>query len=76
MGHFIRWRELIKSASELTELEPSAERKKQLADILDKIEKLATEIEARWGKTILGRALVLNARDFVSKLKETRFVGS
>ena len=76
MGHIIRWRELAKSASELTEFELSPKRKKQLADILDKLEKLATEIEKAWGKSIIARAVVLNIRDFVSKIKETRFVGS
>lgn len=76
MGHIIRWRELIKSASELTEVELSAKRKEQLAGILDKLEKLATEIEKAWGKSIIARAVVLNIRDFVSKIKETRFVGS
>jgi len=76
VGHIIRWRELIKSASELTEFELSAERKEQLAGILDKLEKLATEIEKAWGKSIIARAVVLNIRDFVSKIRETRFVGS
>lgn len=76
MGHIIRWRELIKSACELTEVDISAKRKKQLANILDSLEKLATEIEKAWGKSIIARAVVLNIRDFVSKIKETRFVGS
>ena len=34
MGHIIRWRELIKSASELTEVELSAKRKE---DFVSKI---------------------------------------
>ena len=76
MGHLVRWRELIKSASELTEIELSPERKRQLTEILDKLEKLATEIEKVWGKSIIARAIALNIRDFVSKIKETRFVGS
>lgn len=74
MGHLLRWRELAKSASELTEFELSEKRKKQLVDILDKLEKFATEIEKSWGKTIIGRAVILNIRDFVSKIRETRFV--
>jgi len=74
MGHLLRWRELLKSASELTELELSPKRKKQLADILERLEKLAAEIEKGWGRSIIARAIVLNIRDFVSKIRETRFV--
>lgn len=73
MGHLLRWRELLKSASELTELDLSPRRKKQLADILERLEKLAAEIEKGWGRSIIGRAIVLNIRDFVSKIRETRF---
>ena len=74
MGHLIRWRELLKSASELTDIEIPEERKKQLASILDKAEKLAEEIEKAWGKSIIARAIVLNIRDWVAKARETRFV--
>lgn len=74
MGHLLRWRELLKSASELTELDLSPKRKKQLADILEKLEGLAAEIEKTWARSIIARAIVLNIRDFVSKIRETRFV--
>jgi len=64
----------LKSASELTDIEIPEERKKQLASILDKAEKLAEEIEKTWGKSIIARAIVLNIRDWVAKVRETRFV--
>jgi hypothetical protein len=73
MGHLLRWRELLKSASELTEIELPPARKRQLADILDRLERLAAEIEKGWAKSIIARAIALNIRDFVSKIRETRY---
>jgi hypothetical protein len=78
MGHLLRWRELLKSASELTEFDISDKRKEQFSDALVKAEKVAEELkkisEGKGLLAILARAVYLNVMDFISKVRETRFV--
>jgi len=74
MVHLLRWRELLTAASELTEIDIPEKRKEQLASILDRAEKLAEEIEKTWGKSVIAMAIVFNIRDWVAKVRATRFV--
>ena len=78
MGHLIRIRELLKSVSDLTKLDISPMRKEQLTRALARAEKIADQLkEVAEGKglsAILARALYLNIVDYISKIRETRFV--
>lgn len=78
MGHFLRWRDLLKSASELTEFDISDKRKQQFSDALVKAEKVAEELkkigEGKGMLAVIARAVYLNMMDFISKVRETRFV--
>ena len=78
MGHLLRFRESAKALSELTQLDISPMRKEQLTKALARVERIAEDLKAiAEGKgllAILARAVYLNAVDFVSKIRETRFV--
>jgi hypothetical protein len=73
MGHLIRTREVLVAADQLTSFDIPESRKVQFSNMLDKVETLINFIEARWGNTVLGRAIVLNMRDWISKVRATRF---
>ncbi len=78
MGHLIRFRESAKAVNDLTKLDISPMRKKQLTRALARAEKIADQLkEVAEGKglsAILARSIYLNIVDYVSKIRETRFV--
>ena len=78
MGHLIRFRESAIAVSELTKLDISPMRKKQLTRSLARAEKIADQLkedaEGKGLRAILARTLYLNIVDYISKIRETRFV--
>jgi len=80
MGHLLKWRYLLISASELTKFDISETRKEQFSDALVRAEKVAEELkkisEGKGLLAVVAHAVYLNMMDWISKVRETRFVSA
>lgn len=78
MGHLLRFRDLIQSASELTTFDVSPKRKEQVSRLIKSGEKIQAELDT-WAKRggalgVVAKMVSLNLADYIRVLKGTRFV--